>query len=433
MGAGRVLTDARDLVADLGKWSRLGMHVKRWILLLVIACTGISLGIAFILVQLYRTQPFPEWVFYVTLQPVDRTWRALLFLTIGILGVGVAVVQLNRSLLLAVQPPYEQGRLVDLVYNYRLPQRRPRIVAFAGHRGFVALQTHRDRFGEKLLGIASIGDGLLPLGLDEPLVRSATDRMIRPLDEVLEVCAELEHGTILTGAPAIRARRGGVPIKRVFLTAVGQDPQSVIGGTTGLVTHTDAPVRAEAIHAIREADVIIFGPGSFYLSILPNLLLDEVAEAIRASKARKVLIANLMTEPGQTDLFDVGDYVRALHAYGGFTLDYVLVNSASADRVISERYAASLATPVVADSDRDVGGSRDTVGLGGGHTLKKIGVEDNAVILAADLATRMAERVPTPHGSRDATPGAPTTMSIVVYRHDPAKLASALATLLGVS
>ncbi|NDE76206.1 MAG: hypothetical protein EB039_09130, partial [Proteobacteria bacterium] len=110
MGTGRVLTDARDLVADLGKWSRLGMHVKRWILLLVIACTGISLGIAFILVQLYRTQPFPEWVFYVTLQPVDRTWRALLFLTIGILGVGVAVVQLNRSLLLAVQPPYEQGR-----------------------------------------------------------------------------------------------------------------------------------------------------------------------------------------------------------------------------------------------------------------------------------------------------------------------------------
>jgi len=59
--------------------------------------------------------------------------------------------------------------------------------------------------------------------------------------------------------------------------------------------------------------------------------------------------------------------------------------------------------------------------------------DEAAVILAADLATRMAERVPTPHGSRDATPGAPTTMSIVVYRHDPAKLASALATLLGVS
>ncbi len=433
MGPGRFLTEALDLVADLGKWSRLGMHVKRWILLLVIACTGISLGIAFILVQIYRTQPFPEWVFYVTLQPVDRTWRAVLFMTIGICGVGVAVVQLNRSLLLAVQPPYAQGRLVDLVYNYRLPQRRPRVVAFAGHRGFVALQTHRERFGERLLGIASIGDGMLPSGLDEPLARSTTDRMIHPVDEPLVVCAELEHGTILTGAPAIRARRGGVPIKRVFLTTVGQDPQSLVGGNTGLVTHTDAPVRAEAIHAIREADVIIFGPGSFYLSILPNLLLDEVAEAIRASKARKVLIANLMTEPGQTDLFDVGDYVRALHAYGGFSLDFVLVNSASADRVISERYAASLATPVVADGDRDVDRSRDTVGFGGGHTLKKIGVEDNTVVLAADLATRMAERVPTPHGSRDAAPGAPTTMSIVVYRHDPAKLASALATLLGVS
>ena len=105
--------------------------------------------------------------------------------------------------------------------------------------------------------------------------------------------------------------------------------------------------------AIAEADVILFGPGAFYVSIMPNLLLAEVSEAIRASRARKVLIANLMTEPGQTDLYDVGDYVRAIHAYGGFTLDYVVVNSAYGDRVLNERYAASLATPVFAENSAE--------------------------------------------------------------------------------
>ncbi len=423
MQAARRFSTISGWVEDLGKWSRPGMHVKRWLVLLVLGLTFVALGIAFFLVQVYRTQPFPEWVRYVTLQPIDRPWRGALFLLTGASVVGVAIVQLNRSLMDAVQPPYESGRLVDLVYNYRLPQRRPQAVALAGHRGFVALQQHRDFYAEKLLGLASVAEGMLPPDLAGPA--AGGDRLLTPVQEPLQLCAALEHGTLLAGASAIRARRSGVPIKRIFLVREGEDPTQALREERGFFRVVDVSVTAEALYALREADVLLFGPGSFYVSLLPNLLIRELREAIQASKARKVLIANLMTEPGQTDDFGVADFVRALHAYGGFKLDYVLVNSATNDRLIQERYSAALAAPVVPDGDAGLGGAL----VSGGRRLRKITTVEGAVVVAADLATRMVERIPVPAGTGD---GGAATQSIVVFRHDPEKLAAALAALLGV-
>jgi hypothetical protein len=423
MQAVRRFSTVGGWVEDLGKWSRPGMHVKRWLGLLVLGLTFVALGIAFFLVQVYRTQPFPEWVRYVTLQPIDRPWRGALFLLTGASVIGVAIVQLNHSLVAAVQPPYENGRLVDLVYNYRLPQRRPLAVALAGHRGFVALEQHRDFYAEKLLGLASIAEGTLPPALTGP---PGGDRLLTPVQEPLQLCAELEHGTLLEGADAIRARRSGVPIKRIFLVRGDEDPAQVLREERGFFRVVDVPVTAEALYAVREADVLLFGPGSFYVSLLPNLLIRELREAIQASRARKVLVANLMTEPGQTDDFGVADFVRALHAYGGLKLDYVLVNSATNDRLIQERYSAALAAPVVPETDGVLGGAV----VAGGRRLRKITTVEGAVIVAADLATRMVERIPVPAGTGD---GGAATQSIVVFRHDPEKLAIALAALLGVA
>jgi hypothetical protein len=416
-------------VHDLVKWSLPGMNVKRWLGLLLVGLTCVALGIAFVLVQLYRTQPFPEWVYYFTLQPIDRAWRGTLFLAAGVAAVAVAIVQLNRSLMTAVQPPYvsDGGRLVDVVYNYRLPQRRPEVVALAGHRGFVALQQHRDHYAKKLLGLASIADGPLPADLEGQLSGSG-DRLLYPVDEPVEVCAELEHGTILHGAAAIRARRSGVPIKRIFLVRPGDDPQAVLDAGTGFFRTLDLPVRAETLYAIRQADAIVFGPGSLYLSILPNLLVEEFRVAVQASRARKILVASLMTEPGQTDHFGVADYVRALHAYGGLKLDYVLVNRATDDRLIEERYSASLAAPVLPDEAT----GKDGPVVSAGRRLRRLSTAEGAVVVATDLATRMVERMPVPPGPGHPTGGS-EIVGNVVYRHDPRRLAEALATLLGVT
>ena len=73
------------------------------------------------------------------------------------------------------------------------------------------------------------------------------------------------------------------------------------------------------LDALKEADAIILGPGSLFESILPNLLIPEIREATKQSRARKIYICNLMTEPGLTTGFSVADHIRQIARYGGFT------------------------------------------------------------------------------------------------------------------
>src|SRR5688500_4509952 len=110
------------------KWLYPGMHVKRLLILLIFGVTFVALGIAYILVHLYRTQPFPGEAAVVTLQFVSRPVRGAIFLAIG-LGVGVvAFLRLSSSLL---QPfrNNDRGQLVDAIYQHRYLNRRPKIVA----------------------------------------------------------------------------------------------------------------------------------------------------------------------------------------------------------------------------------------------------------------------------------------------------------------
>lgn len=411
-------------INDLIRWSRPGLHVKRWVLLLLIALTATALGIAFFLVDVYRTQPFPDFVYYLTLQFIDRTWRGALFLFCGLGLSGFAVFQLNRSLVSAVQAPYSDERLVDLVYNYRLPQRLPTVVTFAGHRGFVALQARSFAFAHRLIAISSVTEqsGLVVPGQLPP---QTGETMLMPIRGSVELCAELQHGTILESADAIRARRSGVPIKRVFLVPENQDKQRILSGPGPFVRRLSMPVNPEVLSAIREADILLFGPGSFYLSVIPNLLLQPIVEALQVNRAKKILIANLMTEPGQTDGFTVTDFVRAIHLYGGFTLDYVLVNTATADRSVQEQYAAVLAEPVLHEAAPRSNGPI----LSAGSQLRRLAMTEGAVVVGADLVTKMTEQVSVAPGLSRPVAGAER---LVVLRHDPNKLAAALVRLLGV-
>ena len=164
-GAGRLGAWA----GDLRKWSHPGMQVKRWLGLLLrgahlrrpgdrlragAALPHAALPGVGLLLHPAADRPRLEG------GAVPRR---------GVGAVVAAIVQLNRSLMTAVQPPYvsDGGRLVDVVYNYRLPQRRPQVVAFAGHRGFLALQGQRELYAKKLLGVASVADGPLPADLQD--------------------------------------------------------------------------------------------------------------------------------------------------------------------------------------------------------------------------------------------------------------------------
>src|SRR5207247_4190012 len=107
----------------------------------------------------------------------------------------------------------------------------------------------------------------------------------------------------------------------------------------------------QGLDAIEQADAIVFGPGSLFESILPNLLIPEVREAVQHSKARTIYICSLMTEPGLTSGFGVADHIRQITRYGGFAPDYVLVNAQRIEPEVRQVYLAANQSPVYLDPE----------------------------------------------------------------------------------
>ena len=146
--------------------------------------------------------------------------------------------------------------------------------------------------------------------------------------------ARLENGRELSGESTIDLRRDNLD---VGIDYIRLDPK--------------AYVYPPVLEAIEKADAIILGPGDIYTSVLPNLLVEDVAEAINASKAVKVHICNLMTKPGESDGFKASSFVRLLMDYLGTStpLDYLVFNSSPFPKRLLLRYAADRQYPVELD------------------------------------------------------------------------------------
>lgn len=114
----------------------------------------------------------------------------------------------------------------------------------------------------------------------------------------------------------------------------------------------EAPIAVgDALEAIRHADLITLGPGSLYTSVLPDLLVPEILQAIKESNAPCLYICNVMTQPGETEGYTVSDHVKALIEHvGKNVIDYVLVNNASPSQEILKKYEEAGEFPVKIDA-----------------------------------------------------------------------------------
>ncbi len=159
---------------------------------------------------------------------------------------------------------------------------------------------------------------------------------------------------------AIRGRIFPSTLSNVSLVATLRNGRKVNGETRisasknpikklTLLPRTVRPL-PKAIQAIEEANLILLGPGSLYTSILPNLLIPEIANAIAKSKAPRVYIANLMTQPGETSGYALGDHLRAIqrHTQKGI-IDWVVANRGAISPEVAKRYRAQGAEPVAVD------------------------------------------------------------------------------------
>lgn len=158
------------------------------------------------------------------------------------------------------------------------------------------------------------------------------------------LCAELEDGKIIEGETNIDIPKhdGNLKIKKIFLK-----PEAV--------------ANIKALEAISNADLIVIGPGDLYSSVLCNLLVNGISDAIRDSKAKKVYICNLMTKFGETNDFKVSDFIKEIESYlGKNVLDYVLFNNSKMDVGLLKQYENENAYPVRLDKEE---ASKLNVGL----------------------------------------------------------------------
>jgi uncharacterized cofD-like protein len=194
---------------------------------------------------------------------------------------------------------------------------------------------------------------------------------------------------------AIRGRIFPSTLSNVHLVAMLADGKRVEGET--LISRSKIPIRKialnprrvrplpGAIQAIHEADLIFMGPGSLYTSVIPNLLIPEIAEAVAKSKAPRVYIANLMTQPGETTYYALSDHLRAIRQHvRGTVMDAVVANRQALSPEVLRRYRAKGAAPVIIDRD-DV--ARMNVQLITGNIAEEHGVlRHNSSRLARLLA-----------------------------------------------
>ncbi|ASF40371.1 YvcK family protein [Halobacillus halophilus] len=145
--------------------------------------------------------------------------------------------------------------------------------------------------------------------------------------------AEMEDGTIVTGESSIPKQQK--KIKKVFVSPTPVQPLP------------------EAVRAIKEADLIVIAPGSLYTSILPNIIIPEIGQALRDTKAKVTYVCNVMTQEGETSGYTAGDHLKALFDHiGQDVINSIVVHNQPIEQKVKKAYAKENAEPVIYDIER---------------------------------------------------------------------------------
>lgn len=216
------------------------------------------------------------------------------------------------------------------------------ILAMADEEGMMQ-ELLRYRFTEGMLEGQSFGNLLIAAlngicgNFEEAVTK--TNEILRVKGQVLPVtgsdirlCAELKNGAVVHGESRIQPEviRQKSPIAKVYLTP--EKPAAT----------------KKALEAIRRADLILMGPGSLFTSIIPNFLVDGIPEAIRNAPCRKVLVCNMMTQPGETDGYTVWDHAEKAGEYlGGGIVEYVIANNEVIDAETLKPYREDGAEQII--------------------------------------------------------------------------------------
>jgi uncharacterized cofD-like protein len=379
-----------DLPKQLG-WLAPGLGVKRWFIPIILGITLIAVGLAILFLDIYRNAPDTWWLPVLSaasLREFSRPVRVILFGLIGVALILWGVSGLNRSLL---APYLRKGRpMLDDLTQHRRLERGPKIVAVGGGHGLSVLLRGLKNHTYNLTAVVTVADdggssgrirrssGMLPpgdirnclaaLASDETLLtqlfqyrfssadiglegHSFGNLFIYALSEIMGSFEEAvaESGRVL----AVHGRVLPATLLDVKLVAdvalpyavseVRVEGESKIPKFPGKVNRVwlepnAPPAYPQVIQALLGADLIVMGPGSLFTSLLPNLLVPDIAAAVRASRALKIYVCNITTQPGETDGFTCGDHIQAIGDHVGEGLFDIIVVNAKQDGNLPEGY-----------------------------------------------------------------------------------------------
>lgn len=376
-------------------WLLPGLQVKRWFAMIFFGSLLITFGtmIIFNMRPVYFTMEFIRYI--AENAPSSAVGMAVVAIGVGLFFKGW---QKTNMSILDLHGSKDQGMMLEALYRRRKLNRGPKIVAIGGGTGLSMLLKGIKKITNNITAIVTVGDdggssgrlreemGMLPpgdirnciaaLADDEDLVTklfqyrfktgegleghsfgnlfltalcSITGDMVRAVKESsnvlsirgrvlpstlddMKLVAEMEDGRIIRGESNIPEAHG--KIKRL-----STDPKN-------------CRALEDVIVAIKEAELIILGPGSLYTSVIPNLLIEEIADSIANSSAKKIYVCNIMTQPGETDDYTVSNHVSTIidHAQGKNIIDAVLVNDFLPAN-LAQKYSLANSFPVRLDSD----------------------------------------------------------------------------------
>lgn len=364
------------------KWLHPGMEIKRWILLSAVGLIMVGVGSAEFLMR----------------ETLGGKFIGAVILITGVVAVINGIRQMTRSII-AVFLPEGNKEFVNIVYQKRHLEKGPKIVTVGGGTGLSTLLHGLKNFTANITAIVTVTDDggssgrlrsqfnilppgdirncLVALADAEPLMQQLFQYRFDESTELKghnfgnlfitvlsQVTGDFEQAVKESSKVlAIRGRVVPSTLKKVTLVAEHKDGSVTLGETR--LTKSKSPVSKlslkpsgckptqEALDAIRDADAIVIGPGSLYTSVIPDLLVEDVVEAIERSKGLKIYVCNVMTQSGETDNYTAFDHIKTLvDTTSPKVIEKCIVNTGRVPEEMLKKYEEENACPVVPDTDK---------------------------------------------------------------------------------
>ena len=370
-----------------------GARIKRWVLLGFVGTMLLSLGVGEIFIH----------------KGYDLTSK-MVFIFLALLGIVVIVISISeglKSILRLINSDkinitINDKDVEDLIDDERLLVSGPKIVVVGGGTGLSTMLRGLKKYTNNITAIVTVGDdgggsgkiredfGMLPPGDIRNCILALADT--EPIMEKL-LQYRFKEGSLegqsfgnlflaamagisdnfeeavqrMSSVLAVTGKVLPVTLDDMKLVAILENGDKIDGESRIpdeaiarkskikklMINPKNAKPLVDALKAIEEADAIIMGPGSLYTSIIPNMLVTDIADTICNSDAIKIYISNIMTQPGETDDFAASDHLRTLINYGGKKcVQYVIANNGIIPEDIESRYLKEGSKLVELDRDK---------------------------------------------------------------------------------